>query len=157
MRPTQSELLEIFAYTPSTGVLVRAGNVRAGYGYPGDGGRRNVNVNGRLYVETHIIWCMMTGSWPSLTIDHKDRDPSNNKWENLRELNNQQQCMNRSTPSNNTSGVMGVSWSARKQMWKAYITVDNRRIHLGSFSDFDTAVLTRKLAEEKYFAPRLAA
>lgn len=59
--------------------------------------------------------------------------------------------MNSYKPSNNTSGVKGVSWSERDNLWHVYIGIDNHRVNLGWFKDFNDAVECRLKAEEKYF------
>ena len=56
-------------------------------------------------------------------------------------------------PSNNTSGVKGVSWSKSRQLWETYIQIHGKRINLGRYADFTEAVKVRKEAEEKYFKP----
>jgi len=58
-------------------------------------------------------------------------------------------------PKNNTSGHKGVSWCKSKGMWEAYISVHNKRIHLGRYHDIEDAVKARIEAEEKYFDPLL--
>lgn len=35
---------------------------------------------------SRICWLCMTGDWPKHTIDHIDRDGTNNKWDNLRDV-----------------------------------------------------------------------
>lgn len=55
------------------------------------------------------------------------------------------------TKLNNTSGVTGVSKNANKKRWRAYITINKKRIHLGTFDLFEDAVNARKEAEEKYY------
>jgi len=37
-------------------------------------------------VVSRICWLCMTGDWPEHTIDHIDKDGTNNKWENLRDV-----------------------------------------------------------------------
>lgn len=58
-------------------------------------------------------------------------------------------------PKNNTSGHKGVSWCKSKGMWEAYISIHNKRIHLGRYHNIDDAVKARVEAEEKYFDPLL--
>ena len=45
----------------------------------------------------------MTGEWPSLEVDHKDRDKSNDRWSNLRLATEEEQHANvyRGAQSNN--------------------------------------------------------
>ena len=55
--------------------------------------------------------------------------------------------------SNNTSGVKGVYWNGRDNTWVARISVQGRRIYLGSYAKLDDAVAARKAAEDQYYAP----
>lgn len=56
-------------------------------------------------------------------------------------------------PSNNTSGVKGVSWSKSRQLWETYIQIHGKRINLGRYVDFTKAVKVRKQAEERHYKP----
>lgn len=84
-------------------------------------------------------------------IDHKDHCTFNNRKYNLRYANKQQNNMNKSLQSNNTSGVTGVAWNKRRNKWVARIKVNKCDIHLGYFNNFNNAVQARKIAENKYF------
>lgn len=87
-------------------------------------------------------------------IDHKhgvNTRNDNRKEENLRIVTRTQNAMNSGLQSNNTSGVTGVSWCSTYDKWIARITVNKKRIYLGSFDNFEDAVMIRKRAEEKYF------
>ena len=53
----------------------------------------------------------------------------------------------------NSSGVRGVSWNKKRSEWVAYITFQQRRFHLGWFTEKEDAIKARKEAEEKYFKP----
>jgi hypothetical protein len=73
----------------------------------------------------------MTGKWCSLVIDHRDGDPSNNRWANLRRATRSQNSANRRIPRNNPCGFKGVSRHRGK--WDATICKKGRRHFLGSF------------------------
>lgn len=64
-------------------------------------------------------------------IDHKDTNDHNNQKGNLRHATQGQNCANRAIASNNTSGFKGVTKSHGNK-WKAEITVDKKRIVLGT-------------------------
>lgn len=49
---------------------------------------------------------------------------------------------------NNTSGVTGVTFNKRDNIWVALITFKNKRYYLGSFKNKDDAISARKEAEE---------
>lgn len=51
---------------------------------------------------------------------------------------------------NNTSGVPGVDWLAKKQRWRATICFKGKRRYLGSHEKFEDAVKARKRGEEEY-------
>lgn len=52
--------------------------------------------------------------------------------------------------SNNTSGATGVNWSEEKDKWHVKIGHNYKRIHIGYFTDFDTAVEAYEKAKKKY-------
>lgn len=97
-----------------------------------------------------VIYLMLKGEYPEL-IDHIDRNPLNNRIENLRSVDKRVNSINRFPPSNNASGIRGVSWSKSSQKWSAQIKVDQRKIHLGVFSDINDAKIARDTAEIKYW------
>lgn len=61
----------------------------------------------------------------------------------------------RQANKNSQSGVKGVYWSDREQMWIAKITVRRKAITIGRYKTLDEAAAARREAEEKYFAPIL--
>lgn len=61
----------------------------------------------------------------------------------------------RTVRRNNTSGVPGVDWLAKKQRWRATICFKGKRHYLGSYDSFDNAVKERKRAEEELHEPFL--
>lgn len=88
-------------------------------------------------------------------IDHQDRKRNNNRRENLRIATNQQNMMNRGLASNNTSGIVGVSWSIDKNKWEVYIR-KNKRKFLGRYDNFEDAIIARLKGELEYFGIEFA-
>lgn len=84
-------------------------------------------------------------------VDHINHNKADNRRCNLREVTKSQNAMNRKNQSNSTTGVTGVVWNKCNQKWRSRITVNNKRIELGSYCNFEDAVKARKNAEEKYF------
>lgn len=95
-----------------------------------------------------VIWALHHNEWPEL-LDHIDRDPTNNRIGNLRVANKKINSINSGLFSNNTSGIKGVSWNKNSQKWTAQIKDNQKKIHLGSFSSFDEAIIARLKAEER--------
>lgn len=86
-----------------------------------------------------------------LYVDHRDRNRLNNRKNNLRIATPSQNGMNKSLRSNNTSGRVGVHWSASNEKWCAMICNEGRHVNLGYFENFDDAVKCREKAEHEIF------
>ena len=90
-------------------------------------------------------------------VDHINGSQFDNRKQNLRLANKSQNSYNSVVRSNNTSGVMGVSWKHDRNKWKAYIRVRGKLRHLGYFDAFNDAVKARLEAERDIcgsFAPQ---
>lgn len=84
-------------------------------------------------------------------VDHIGHNHSDNRKHMLRIATKTQNNINQKKYKNNTSGVPGVNWKSSRNTWCVRIGVNNQRIHVGYFKNFDDAVKARKEAEEKYF------
>lgn len=103
--------------------------------------------------KTVLLHRIITDCPDNLVPDHihgKETRYDNRK-SNLRIATTQQNGMNSALSENNTSGVTGVKWHSRDNVWESCITVNYKRIYLGRFIKFEDAVKARKEAEEKYF------
>lgn len=79
----------------------------------------------------------------NLTIDHINRNPLDNRKQNLRICTVFENNQNQGT---NKSGCVGVCWDKSRNKWKVGIG----KISLGRFNKFEEAVMARKQAEQKY-------
>lgn len=95
-----------------------------------------------------VIWLMVHGCWPD-EIDHLDGDPSNNRIENLRDVNSSINKRNRMRSSNNKSGVTGVFYCTQAGKYAAKIKADGKTTHLGFFDDIEKAAQVRADAEQR--------
>lgn len=85
---------------------------------------------------------LLLGTPPGVEVDHIDHDGLNCRRANLREVTKKQNQQNRRGASlRSSTGVRGVSLYKKTQRFKADLTVDGRRIHMGYFP-------TAQLAEE---------
>ena len=66
----------------------------------------------------HFVWLLKTGEEPILSVDHIDRNRTNNQFENLRLATRQQQNRHRGKQKSNTSGYIGVSREHRVDKYK---------------------------------------
>jgi hypothetical protein len=90
----------------------------------------------------------MHGYFPENQIDHINRNPADNWFENLREVSQMCNTRNSRTYYTNTSGVKGVSFKEDSLKWRAEVTVNFKSKHLGFYDDFADAVCARLAAEQ---------
>jgi hypothetical protein len=150
-----ARLRELLTYDPSTGILrwrVGKSNVKAGSvaGGLNDQGYILLRVD-RVAMRAHrVAWAIMTGSIPTLEIDHKNRIRSDNRWENLREVTHAQNFENLSMRKDCRHGFRGIELHS-SGLWKAQLTINKKRIRLGYFKTPEEAFQARLAGEAKYF------
>ena len=108
-----------------------------------------IMVNGRLYLGHRLAWLWMTGNWPDDEVDHIDRDPSNNRWDNLRAATSSQSKINTGLRRDNQSGHKGVHWSSRRQKWCAEVWLNGKKHTYGYFASIEDAVAARELGAKQ--------
>jgi len=94
----------------------------------GSGGKRTI------YLHRFV-----TNAPDDMLVDHISGDGLDCRRSNLRLFTQAENRRNRGKPSNNTSGLKGVSWSERGKKWFAQITRDGKTVHLGSFAEKEAA------------------
>lgn len=157
---TAAKVRELLIYEPETGRFIwrvdRGTAIKAGSaaGYTRSDGYKifSFTEHGH-YLGHRLAWLYMTGEWPPAMVDHINGDPSDNRWANLRAATRSQNMMNMALPPRNTSGVKGVSFNRRYQVWEAYITVGRRRRKLGTHKTIEAAAAARRDAELALFGP----
>lgn len=98
----------------------------------------------------HIAWVFMTGKFPKDLIDHKDRNPSNNSWENLREVSRTINNLNTKVRKNSSTGVKGVSYRKKNCEWVVSFFIEGKPREIYRSKDFFEAVCVRKSLDNKY-------
>jgi hypothetical protein len=144
---TAERLCELLAYNQETGEF-HWRYVRGKGRRPGKlaGSRRRdcymrIVIDGRRYYAQRLAWFYMTGAWPVAHVDHKDGDPSNNRWDNLREATHAQNIANQRKHKDNPYGVKGVYLMKRsgKKPWVARINKGGKNKYLGYYSTKEEA------------------
>lgn len=128
----------LLRYDPETGKFHWRTGREAGTVISEDG-RRGITIERRRYPSARLAWLIMTGEWPVNEIDHKDRDSSNDAWENLREASRTQNLANRKIMSNSRSGLKGIYKNRNGTTWNARIRVNGKRLYVGNFPTADAA------------------
>ena len=151
---TQSRLREVLSYDPETGVFTWrmargrspagaiAGSVRKG------SGRREINIDGRHYRSHRLAWFYMTGEWPAELVDHRNRQPEDDRWNNLREATNTQNTHN-SVRKAGASGMVGAR-AMPNGRFRSEIRVAGGRKCLGTFATMNDAVAAYAAAKARH-------
>lgn len=155
---TQDELKHYLIYVPETGMFFW--NVYT-HGYGGKIGKGTkagccekksgyvfIRIRGKLYLAHRLAWLYVHGYSPENAIDHINRNPSDNRISNLREVSMQCNLRNTGTWETNTTGIKGVYWHKKASKWHASICVNRKQCHIGLYDEFDEAVFHRLAAEQ---------
>lgn len=113
-------------------------------------GYRSGAIFYKKYFAHRVIWAIVYGEWPEHDIDHLNGDRSDNRLENLRAVTRSENLRNQKMNTRNTSGATGVYWFGERNKWIAQIKIDGKMKHLGTFDDFDSAVMARKSANPEH-------
>lgn len=143
-KPTQERLCELFEDIGHTlKRKVSRGKAAAGsvITQTGNHGYLRVRVDGEYYLVHRLLWRMRTGVWPD-RVDHIDRNPLNNRADNLREVTHAQNMQNTKMQVNNTSGHRGVSWHKASQKWIVQINNHGKSTYGGLHHCKETAIKT---------------
>jgi hypothetical protein len=128
------ELRNYVRYDADTGELIRISTGRpVGVSVKPRGGHRAFNI----YVSRKIVsifvhravWALVHGSWPKYQIDHIDRDTSNNRIENLRDVTGGVNQLNRAAAGE--VPYLGVRLLRGK--YEARIKKDRKVFQVGTF------------------------
>jgi hypothetical protein len=134
----KERLKEVLSYDPATGIFrwkkslsnralvgVIAGRVTAR-------GCIVIGIDTRPYKAHRLAFLYMRGEWPVNKIDHRDGDPTNNAWDNLRDVTQAINSQNfKKARINNKTGFLGVS--PANNGFKACITLNGKTKNLGIY------------------------
>lgn len=150
---TAEELRQVLKYDPETGAFIW---VKAGRRYGKQAGHHrsdgyfDIRIGDFLYRAHRLAWLYMTGSWPDKHIDHKDRDPANTRWNNLRQATPGQNRQNQKTRKDSKSQFKGVQLHEHG-LWRARLMVEGKRVQIGYFKTPEAAYKARLEAEKIHF------
>jgi len=83
---------------------------------------------------------------PDKEVDHINGDQLDNRRCNLRPCTRTQNRHNTRSAAGSTSKFVGVYWDSQRKAWRARVTVDGKRVHVGLFQDETEAAKARDIA-----------
>ena len=146
---TQDRLKELLNYDPETGIFTRKTSI-AGHkvgsisGASQNKGYIQMYVDSKNYLAHRLAWLYVYGCWPKYQIDHINRNKKDNRIVNLRDVSNSTNQHNIGIRSHNVSGVTGVVWNSRNQKWVAQLIYQNKRYHIGTYTNVEDAKIARE-------------
>lgn len=136
--PTQDRIKEVYVY--DDGRLTRRVPYPSGRQRRDESpssGRRFLCIDGKAYGEHRLIYIYHYGEIPAgMVIDHIDRNPENNRIENLRVLDQRLNLRNCGVRKKKWLKLKGVTWCKSSKKFKAWIVEESGyRRYLGSYRD----------------------
>jgi len=102
--------------------------------------KTRLNARVRCFQAHRVAWLLYYGEWPDGTIDHIDRDKTNNKIANLRVVTVSQNSRNRSCRKDSVSGYKGVR-KLPKGTYRIKICKDGKHFYREGFLTPEEAAL----------------
>ena len=143
-----NRLKECFSYSPDTGLFTRLIKMSAAKAGEIIGNKANSNhkyaliaIDGKQYYAHRLAWLYMIGFWPKDAIDHINCNPLDNRFVNLREATQAENCRNRRKSKNNTTGYKGITRNRNGYMV---------RICIGTFENLEEAAKIYETAVKIY-------
>lgn len=165
---TAERVQDLLFYNSITGEFTwRQG--RAGTAAPGaqaglrkKRGHLEIKVDGVRFMAHRLAWLWMTGEWPEDEIDHIDRNPGNNAWNNLRKATPAQNKLNRPCDPRSAIGLKGVTQARGREgkpvpgKFKAQIARNGTMEYLGTYKTPEEAHAVWKIAYLELHGPEFA-
>jgi len=135
-------LKELLDYDPSTGIFtwrknkssVKAGDIAGGKTC---NGYVTICIDGSPVLAHRLAWFYCFKEWPEKGIDHINRDRSDNRLDNLREVDQTLNNFNATVRKDNTTGYRGVY--VHGSGYRARVTYQGKNHNLGTFETVEEA------------------
>lgn len=98
----------------------------------------------------HTIYFHKLVCQTDLSVDHINRDTTDNRKSNLRPATNTLQQVNQNVQKTNTSGFTGVFYSNRHNVWHAELSYNKKRYFGPTVETKEEAIFTRMCLEKKF-------
>lgn len=153
---TQERLHELLNYNPFTGIFtwkVNRSNIKIGDVAGTNNGKDYLvlRIDKHRYYCHRLAWLYVHGNFSKNNIDHINGIRFDNRISNLREATYSENMQNRkSSPSNSTTGFLGVMFDKSRSQWKATIKVNGVYKYLGRYNSAEEAHQAYLVAKRKF-------
>lgn len=154
MKITQAELKDIMHYDGETGIFTRikktARRQKIGeiVGVNCKNGYLKCGIKNKEYYLHTLAWLYVYGYLPE-QLDHINHDRKDNRISNLRAVSDIENSKNHSMSKANTSGMTGVSFYEKENVWLAQICHSYKKM-MKRFKTEDEAINQRKEWEKEF-------
>ena len=137
---SHTRLLELVEYHPDTGIFInkvcRSNISPTGkiLGTKNATGHLVLQLDKVIYLAHRLAWFYCFEEWPIGILDHVDRDPSNNKLDNLRESDKATNNYNSKLRKDNKLGLKGAYYDKRRNYYYSQLVIQGKKEYLGSFT-----------------------
>lgn len=146
---TSERVRELFDYDPETGLFTartaKGNRLTKFSGYLRPDGYVDLMVDGAKYRAHRIAWLHVFGKWPEGVIDHIDRNRSNNRLANLRDVTPAYN-MHNSERSGTRGGKAGIERRPSGR-FRVKLSVGGKQYTVGTFD-------SEKEAADAYFSAK---
>ena len=112
-------------------------------------GYKRIYVAGCSYLAHRLIYLYHKGSIPAM-IDHIDKNPLNNKIENLRETNHSLNAYNSEVRSNSKCKVKNVYHNELRNLYQVVMVINGRKESFGYYKELKMAKHIAEFIHSKY-------
>lgn len=126
------QLKKNVSYDPETGIFTRLSTNKSCGSNNGNGYLR-IKINGKGYLAHRLAIYFIDGVMPENEIDHINGNTLDNRLMNLRIASSSKNLWNAKKPSSNKTGYKGIYLNQKTNRWRATISINNKRIHLGYY------------------------
>lgn len=146
---TQAKLKELLFYDSGTGLFVRqvktCNTVRIGdiAGSINKLGYVVISVLNKPYLAHRLAWLYMFGEFPKGEVDHINRDKSDNRITNLRDVGRSQNSINTPVRAHSQIGHKNIKFDKRDSKYSVIFTRNHEVLSLGAFPNLELAIDAR--------------
>lgn len=96
-------------------------------------GYRGITIEGKSYLEHHVVWFIKTGYWTK-EIDHINHHKDDNSWDNIREVTHSENSRNMKRVENNT-GIQGIYYDRNTDKYVSHIRLDGKKVFQKTYDE----------------------